>query len=120
MLNCTRIHTDDQGAARFEDTRIPMVPEEPGPDTLSVSEVFGASGLIFARAVPGGGHPDQPEPRRAMGIVLAGSSEISASGETRTFTTGDILLIEDTEGVGHSSRTTDGFLVALAILDPPR
>ena len=38
--------------------------------------------------------------------------------EIRTFGPGDILLVEDTEGFGHSSRTPDGFVAAFVVLDP--
>jgi hypothetical protein len=36
----------------------------------------------------------------------------------RIFGPGDILLVEDTEGFGHSSRTSDGFAAAFVVLDP--
>jgi hypothetical protein len=37
---------------------------------------------------------------------------------TRTFGPGDVLLVEDTTGTGHSSRTSDGFVAAFVLLDP--
>ena len=36
---------------------------------------------------------------------MSGEWEITASdGEVRTFSTGDVLLVEDTKGKGHASR----------------
>ena len=49
-------------------------------------------------------------------ICIAGSGEITASGETRTFRAGDVLLVEDVDGVGHSSSTAEGFTVVAVIL----
>ncbi len=34
------------------------------------------------------------------------------------FGPGDVLLVEDTDGFGHSSRTPDGFVAAFVVLDP--
>jgi hypothetical protein len=50
--------------------------------------------------------------------VGSGRVEVTATGETRTFGPGDILLVEDIEGFGHSSRTPDGFVAAFVVLDP--
>jgi N-dimethylarginine dimethylaminohydrolase len=38
--------------------------------------------------------------------------------DTRTFGTGDVLLVEDTTGVGHSSRSSGGFVGAVGQLEP--
>ena len=43
--------------------------------------------------------------------------EVTATGETRTFGPGDVLLVEDTDGFGHSSNTPDGFVAAFVVLD---
>jgi hypothetical protein len=49
-------------------------------------------------------------------ICLSGSGEITASGETRVFRPGDVLLVEDVDGVGHSSSSPEGFTVAAVVL----
>jgi len=50
-----------------------------------------------------------PVPRRQLMVVVMGSVETTASdGETRLFTPGSAILLEDTTGRGHSSRTVDG------------
>jgi hypothetical protein len=48
--------------------------------------------------------------------IISGRVEVTASGETRTFGPGDVLLVEDTEGLGHSSRSAEGFLAAFVVL----
>ena len=46
-------------------------------------------------------------PRRQMLCMLQGQGEIRTSdGDTKVFKPGDMLLVEDTTGKGHSSRFT--------------
>jgi hypothetical protein len=116
MLRYTRLFTDEQGMARFDDVDVLLHPDNPSPDTLSVSEPMPASAVLFGRAPAGGSHPEQPESRRQLMICLSGSGEITASGETRVFRPGDVLLVEDVEGVGHSSSTSEGFTVVAVVL----
>ncbi len=49
--------------------------------------------------------------------MLSGTCTITATGETRSFGPGDVLLVEDTTGSGHSSTTSDGFTALLASLE---
>lgn len=49
--------------------------------------------------------------------AVAGSVEITATGETRTFGPGGVLLVEDTTGTRHSSRSATGFTAAVVVLD---
>ncbi len=118
MLAVTRLHADEQGRARFEDVEIPLTPDDPPPDVMSVSGPWQASAVVFGRGAAGGSHPDQPEHRRQLVIGLSGTVEVTASGETRTFGPGDVLLVEDTSGVGHSSRSPQGFVGAFVLLEP--
>jgi hypothetical protein len=118
MLRVTRLYADQHGHARFEDVEIALSPEDPPPDALSVSAAWQASGVLFGRGTAGGGHPEQPEHRRQLIVGVSGTVEVTATGETRTFGPGDVLLVEDTSGVGHSSRSSDGFVCALVLLEP--
>ena len=46
-----------------------------------------------------------PSSARNLFVVLSGEWEVTASdGEARRFKTGDVLLVEDTTGKGHTSR----------------
>jgi hypothetical protein len=116
MLRYTRLFTDEQGMARFDDVEVPLHPDNPPPGVLSVSEPIPATAVLFGRAPAGGSHPEQPESRRQLMICLSGSGEITASGETRVFRPGDVLLVEDVDGVGHSSSSPEGFTVAAVVL----
>lgn len=118
-FSITRLYSDKQGHSRFEDVDVVFAPEDPPLGATSVSEQLSAAAVLFARAKAGGGHGEQPEDQRQLAVGISGTAEITASGETRTFGRGDVLLIEDTEGFGHSSRTTDGFVAAIIVLAPP-
>jgi hypothetical protein len=114
----TRLYTDRNGQARFEDVEISFVPDAPPPDVMSVSHAWPASAVLFGRGPAGGSHPEQPEQRRQLIIGVSGTVEVTATGETRTFGPGDVLLAEDTTGVGHSSRSSEGFVAAVVLLEP--
>jgi hypothetical protein len=116
MPQYTRLFSDAQGQARFEDVQVAFEPDDPHPDEFSVSAPMAARAVLFGRAPAGGSHPEQPEARRQIMICIEGSGEITASGETRTFRVGDVLLVEDVDGVGHSSSTAEGFTVVVVVL----
>ena len=118
MVPITRLYADDDGYARFEDIEIPLVPDDPPPDAMSVSPPWPAAAVLLGHGPAGGSHPKQPEHRRQLVIGISGRVEVTATGETRAFGPGDILLVEDIEGFGHSSRTPDGFVAAFVVLDP--
>jgi hypothetical protein len=118
MVLITRLFADEHGQARFEDTEISLAPGNPPPDAMSVSPPWPASAVLFGRGPAGGSHPEQPEHRRQLVIGVTGSVEVTATGETRTFGPGDVLLVEDTEGFGHSSRSSEGFVAAFVLLEP--
>jgi hypothetical protein len=115
-MHYTRLFTDEAGMSRFEDVKVRLDPADPAPDQLGLSEPIPATAVLFGRAPADGSHPEQPESRRQLMICLSGSGEITATGETRRFAPGDVLLVEDVDGRGHASRTTDGFTVAVVVL----
>ncbi len=82
-----------------------------------MSEPLRALAAMVVRAPAGGGHPEQPEDGRRLVVVLSGECEVTASGETVVGRPGDVLLVEDTTGTGHSSSTTTGFEALMIVLD---
>ena len=117
-MQVTRLFTDDAGDARFEDVDVDLLPDPPPPNGTALSAPLPAAAVLFARAGAGTGHGEQPEQRRQLAVGISGSARITASGETRTFGPGTVLLIEDTWGTGHSSESDEGFLAAVVVLDP--
>jgi quercetin dioxygenase-like cupin family protein len=82
-----------------------------GLKTIAVTEA-----VVFS-APAGNGHPEQPESRRQLAVVLSGTCNVVASGETRTCRPGDVLLVEDTDGEGHSIWTDEGATFLMIALD---
>jgi hypothetical protein len=122
MTTYLRIYSDADGRARFEECEMPLAPPDPALDELGISAPLPALAAFFVRAPAGGGHPEQPEARRMLAVVTSGEVEVIAAGDTRVGRPGDVLLIEDTEGFGHASRTGPGFsaiMIALADTPPP-
>ena len=115
MPTVLQIVTDTQGKARFVDLDLALRPEAGGG--LGVSAPVSVSSALVLRAPAGNGHPEQPEARRQLAVVLTGSCTVIASGETRICWPGDLLLIEDTVGAGHSSMTDEGFTVLMVALE---
>src|SRR3954452_14243151 len=106
MPRLLKIDDDPEGRSVFVDLQLDLGPDVNG---LSTSLPFSASSAWVFEAPAGGGHPPQPETRRQLAVVLAGSCTVTvSSGETRTCRPGDLLLVEDTEGAGHSSATEEG------------
>lgn len=112
-MTMLRLFADEHGQARFADLDPVM---RPVPGGLDLSEAVAVSSALIFSAPAGNGHPEQPEARRQLAVVLAGSCTVTASGETRTCRPGDLLLVEDTTGPGHSSTTGEGFTVLMITL----
>jgi hypothetical protein len=67
------------------------------------------STLRFRHVPPGVFLDWHNAPRRMYAIVLDGRVQFTASdGEARVLEAGQVLLVEDTTGKGHQSRSLDG------------
>jgi quercetin dioxygenase-like cupin family protein len=102
-----RLFTDDRGESHFQDViaDLPQVDFADGIPPLSVSESFAASEASFFGAPAGWKSDWHPSSGRHLFAVFSGVWEVTASdGETRTFSQGDVLLVEDTTGKGHMSK----------------
>ena len=105
-MKITRIYSDDTGESHFEDLDIELT-DAGGIGKLS--ERFPVKSVIFRENEGDYDYDWHTAPERQYIILLDGRLEIeSSTGEKRIFTGGDILLVEDVEGKGHKSRTTDG------------
>lgn len=102
MFTITRIFSDKQGVSHFDVRHIPL---KPSGNVGFLSEPFKVDSLIF-RQVESSDHWDfYPAPHRQFIILLNGEIQIETSdGDIRTFSAGDILLVEDTTGEGHRTR----------------
>lgn len=105
MISITRLFTGSDGESHFEDIQIPL--EEAG-DIGALSERLGATGIIFRKTGPDYDYDWHNAPRRQYIIMLDGAVDVEiGDGTVRRFSTGDILLAEDTTGRGHKSIAVD-------------
>ena len=105
-LGCLRLFADSQGESHFETVNLSLESTDFAPPAppLEVSEVVeGPHGFLRA---PSGWFGDwHPTPARQFMCLLSGTLEVEASdGEVRRISVGEIVLLEDTEGRGHSTR----------------
>lgn len=77
-----------------------------------LSDPIAAKSAIFRRNEPGYDYDWHCAPQRQLIVMLDGEIEIEVtSGEKRRFKGGDVILVEDTTGTGHRSRS---------VIDGPR
>ena len=105
-MKVTRIYTGDDGESHFEDIDIPL---KDAGDIGSLSEQFKATGVIFRETDGNYDYNFHNAPQRQYVVMLDGEVDIEiGDGTIRRFSTGDILLAEDTTGRGHRSIAVDG------------
>ena len=106
-METTRIYTGEDGETHFEDVTVEVTPVDfapPAPPVDLASPV--AAERMILGSVPAGWLGDwHPAPARQFVFILSGELEVSVSdGDVRTFSAGDVVLLEDTAGKGHRTR----------------
>ena len=102
----TRVWADEAGVTHFDELDIPLTD---AGSIGSLSAPWPAGGVIFRANDPDYDYDWHPAPRRQLVVLLDGEIEIEVGdGATRCFRGGDVLLLEDTTGRGHRTRTVDG------------
>ncbi len=118
MPTYTRLYSDDAGESHFEDVQIDLASIDYAPPAppLDLSAFTSATRFGFINAPAGWTSDWHPSSGRNLFFVLTGEWEVTASdGETRKFSAGSALLVEDTTGKGHSSRVA-GEIDSLAVM----
>ena len=104
-MKITRVYADEQGESHFDEMEVEL--RDAGP-IGHLSDPIRAREVIFRRNDPGYDYDWHPAPRRQFIVLLDGGIELEVSdGERRTLQTGEILLLEDTEGRGHRTRNLE-------------
>lgn len=104
-MKITRLYTGSDNESHFEDVEIEL---EDAGDIGHLSEKLEATGIIFRRTDPDYHYTWHNAPQRQYIIMLDGAADVEIGDETiRRFSTGDVLLVEDTTGRGHISRAVD-------------
>ena len=104
-MKITRLYTGSDGESHFEEIEIPL---EDSGDIGVMSQLQGATGIIFRETGPSYNYDWHTVPRRQYVITLSGAVDIEVGdGTVKRFGPGDILLAEDTTGKGHRSRAVN-------------
>lgn len=104
-MKITRLFTGSDNESHFEEIEIDL---RDAGDIGELSERMKATGIIFRRTSPDYNYDWHNAPRRQYIIMLDGAVDVEVGdGTIRRFSTGDILLVEDTTGRGHISRSVD-------------
>jgi hypothetical protein len=104
-MKITRLYTGTDNESHFEEMEIEL---ENAGDIGELSEKVDATGIIFRRTGPGYDYDWHNAPQRQYIIMLDGAVDVEiGDGTVRRFSTGDILLAEDTTGRGHKSRAVN-------------
>ena len=102
------LYVDANGETHFRDIEVEWVEER---NFSKLSARLPASGIIFRETSADYDLDWHPAPRRQYIINLDGGVKITASdGESRIIGAGEVLLVEDTSGKGHLSKSVNGKL----------
>lgn len=105
-MQITRIVTDEEGESRFDEVEIVL---RDAGEIGWLSDPVDARSVIFRENAPDYDYDWHCAPQRQLVVLLDGEIEIEVSiGEKRRFSGGDVLLLEDTSGRGHRTRTVNG------------
>lgn len=104
-MQITRLYTGSDNESHFEDIEIKL---NNAGDIGHLSEQVDATGIIFRRTDPDYDYDWHNAPQRQYIIMLDGAVDVEiGDGTERRFSTGDILLVEDTTGRGHRSKAVN-------------
>jgi hypothetical protein len=103
-----RLYADESGESHFDQVEVALQLTDFAPPAapahLAVLGDVTSVAVVAGDEAWAGGEP-HPAPARQYLAYLHGEVEVTASsGETRRFRAGDLLLLEDTTGKGHSTR----------------
>jgi hypothetical protein len=107
-LSYVRLYADALGVSHFADEQLPLTPAGSRPDPegrLSVFRLGDLKGVLFARLKAGAFEEWHVAPRRQFMLCVHGIVEITAGdGQKRRMKPGQIMLLEDLTGRGHTTR----------------
>ncbi len=101
------IYSDEAGESHFRDVEVPLSGDAFAPPAppLFTSERVEAERTLFFHAPVGWFGDWHPTPARQYFIALSGDLEVHVSdGEVRHVRGGDVVLLEDLTGRGHTTR----------------
>jgi hypothetical protein len=106
-LRYVRVHDGNDGETHFEDVDVELefAPFAPPAPPIAVSDSLPASAVVFFGGPENWFGDFHPTPHRQFCMICEGQVELQTTdGETRRFSPGDLLLLDDLSGRGHISR----------------
>jgi hypothetical protein len=104
----TRLYSDENGNSHFKDFEIEL---SDSGEIGKLSKKYPVKNIIFRETSGTYDYDFHNAPQKQFIILLDGIIEIETSlGQKREFRSGEILLVEDTEGKGHKTKSVDGNL----------
>ena len=104
-LHIHNLYCDANGESHWRDIQIDWVEEN---DAGKLSARQPAHGIIFRQTQAEHDRPWHPAPRRQYIINLDAGVQLTASdGEARVIGAGEVILVEDTTGKGHLSKSVN-------------
>lgn len=101
----TRVYADRDGESHFEDLEVELVD---AGQIGRLSEPRSVKSLIMRENDADYDYDWHHAPQKQFIVLLDGEIEIEVSdGERRRFAGGEVLLVEDTHGKGHRTRTVN-------------
>ncbi|MBL4756059.1 MAG: cupin domain-containing protein [Rhizobiales bacterium] len=110
-MNHIRIYTDQDGESHFEEieTEFKMEIYAPPAPEFGISEPTSAARYVMVRFPPNWDSELHPSPRRQLFIMLSGMLQSRTSGgKVIDLEPGDVALMEDTTGKGHTAKAMNG------------
>ena len=100
------LYTDANGESHFRDIEVEWAEEM---NFSKMSKRLPATGVIFRETQAEHNLDWHPAPRRQYIINLDAAAKLTASdGESRIIGAGEVILVEDTTGKGHLSKSVGG------------
>jgi quercetin dioxygenase-like cupin family protein len=103
-MNYVHVYADSTGASHFREEHLDFAPGRTEETSIHALEAKGRTTLLRLRV--GAVEDWHNAPRAWFLIVLQGTSEVTTSdGQVRQFGPGSLVLLDDTTGKGHRTRT---------------
>lgn len=105
-MKIIRIYNDDEGDSFFEEIEIEL---KDAGEIGKLSEKYHVKEIIFRENSGSYNYDFHNAPQKQFIVLLDGEIEIETSlGAKKNFKSGEILLVEDTIGKGHKTKSIDG------------
>ncbi len=106
-MKVTRFYTGNDGESHFKEDEVSL--KDSHIVARQMSETLKAKGMFFSLTSGDFFIDFHTAPRRQYIIILEGQVDVGVGvGTVRRFNQGDVLLVEDTTGRGHTTRSVNG------------